>query len=214
MNRDLLGARLHRVAWSVLGTLPFGWDQRLTAAYFERGFRGGSPWDYDERQYEVQRLAMLGELLPTEQPARILEVGCAEGHLTTRLHTLWPTSDLHVIDVSETAIDRARIRVGSSEHVSYKVTDLRAWTEAWTGPPLDLVILTDVLYYLGSARSVRRTLQDLRRHLAPGATIVLGHAAEPATWLHPTARRALSSPGPGHTRDLAGHGYTVDVLTH
>lgn len=213
MDRDLLGARLHRIAWSVLGILPFGLDQKATAAYFERGFKSGNPWDYDERQYENQRLAMLSELLPEHRPQTALEVGCAEGHLTQRLHTRWPSTDLRVIDVSSTAIDRARIRVGSSETVRYEVTDLRAWTESYDGPPLDLVILTDVLYYLGSSRTVRRTLEGLRRHLDGSGTVIVGHAAEPATWLHPTARKALGLTGPTQTRDLAGHDYTIDVLT-
>lgn len=213
MNRALLGARLHRAAWSVLGVLPGGLDQRATAAYFERGFRGGNPWDYSEREYEKARLTLLQELLPSGTPATTLEVGCAEGHLTTRLHTRWPAQELHVIDVSPTAVDRARIRVGATDRVHFEVTDLRAWTDRWSGPPLDLVILTDVLYYLGSPRSVRRTLRGLRPHLAPTATVLVGHAAEPATWLHPTARRTLGLTGPTLTRDLAGHGYTVDVLT-
>lgn len=209
MSADWLGARLHCSAWSVLGVLPGRMDQRAAAAYFHRHYRRDDPWAYGGPA-EQRRLAMVEESLPPVPPMTVLEVGCGEGHLTQRLAQRWPGSEVRVIDVSERAVRRARERVGSA--ASFEVTDVRAWARSYAGPPVGLVVMTDVLYYLGSRAHVRRALRRVRPHLAPGGHVLVGHAAAPASWLHRWAAEGLGLPVCRESSTLSGAGYRVSVL--
>jgi SAM-dependent methyltransferase len=114
--------------------------ERLRAAYFEELYAGDpDPWDFETSAYEA---AKYGETIAALDPpyASILEVGCSIGVLTARLRPL--TARLLGIDVSEAALARARARVPDASF------ERREIPEAWPDGRFELVVCSEVLYYL------------------------------------------------------------------
>lgn len=144
--------------------------RRLDLAYKVR-----DPWKMESEQ-ERFRFAKTNEILARElvEPAprvgSILEIGCGEGHQSE--HLIKVCDRLTGIDVSPTAIERARQRVPSAELVA---GDLFA--QPWIGERgrFDVVCAFEVLYYLSD---IPKTLRAMSR---------LGKACI-VTYYGPTAR--------------------------
>jgi SAM-dependent methyltransferase len=67
------------------------------------------PWAFSERAAELLRHRWVVETVRSFAPKRTLDVGCSLGQLTGALARL--ETELHAIDVSPTAVARARARV-------------------------------------------------------------------------------------------------------
>jgi 2-polyprenyl-3-methyl-5-hydroxy-6-metoxy-1,4-benzoquinol methylase len=77
----------------------------------------------------------------------VLEIGCGAGAFTRRLATR--AISICAIDVSETAINRARaIPSASGAAINYRVADVMQYDIASDGP-FDLIVMTETIYYLG-----------------------------------------------------------------
>lgn len=103
-----------------------------------------------------------------------LEIGCAAGAFTERMAR--HCTSLHVVDLLQEALDRCRARLGAQPHVRYSVLDLSA-------PPADsdtydLVVLSEVTYYLGSRDAVEQAMRYVARLVAPGGFLVFGSATD------------------------------------
>lgn len=84
----------------------------IDARDFEGRYRQHEePWAFSERAAELLRHQWVVETTRRFAPARVLDVGCSLGQLASALATL-PT-ELHAIDVSPTAVTRARARVAA-----------------------------------------------------------------------------------------------------
>ncbi|MFW8746075.1 class I SAM-dependent methyltransferase, partial [Mesorhizobium japonicum] len=81
--------------------------------------------------------------------------------------------DLLATDISPSAVQRARARVGDRA----RVEQLDLHDGVPTGP-FDLIVLSEVGYYL-QREPLRRALQQLRDALAPDGVLVACH------WRHP-----------------------------
>ena len=112
---------------------------------------------------------------------RGLEVGSAIGSLTERLAER--CEHLLTIDIAQAAVDRTRQRLAGRPHV---VVERRTIPEELPAGPFDLVVCSDVLYYLPHRRLVK-ALQGIEAALAPGGTVVSLH------WLG-----EHGAPTPGH----------------
>lgn len=99
-----------------------------------------SKYRYQSRKYEV-----LASLLPERQFARAIDVGCGPGMLSRLLAAR--ASAVVGIDVSQSAIELARVRCADLENVSFAVHDLLELPASLNGM-FDLVVVADVLYYL------------------------------------------------------------------
>jgi SAM-dependent methyltransferase len=89
----------------------FGDPERVRRARFEGMYRTRPEvWAYSRRGAELRRHDHMVKLARTLQPSakRILDIGCSAGQLTSRLAGLAP--DVFAIDISETAVERARVR--------------------------------------------------------------------------------------------------------
>ena len=126
------------------------------------------PWSMRTRWYERRKYALSTAVLPAQRYADALEVGCSVGELTARLADR--CDRLTAWDASAAAVERAAARVAGSPHV-------RVARVAVPGPVLpqvDLLVLSEVLYYLGDA-DLAVFLAQARAAVRPGGTLLAVH---------------------------------------
>jgi peptidoglycan/xylan/chitin deacetylase (PgdA/CDA1 family) len=139
-------------------------------AHWDAFFQQDDPWSYDSA-YEREKYAVQIELLPAVPIERALEVACAEGHFTRSLAPR--VRRLLATDVSATALGRAAERCRSASNVVFQRLDLLS--DPIPGP-MDLIVCSEVLYYLRDERELRQVIDKLVAALAPGGSIVSAHA--------------------------------------
>lgn len=98
---------------------------------------------------------------------RILEVGCGEGAMTSRLANAYPNARITAIDVTPRA---GRLYQGRRDRVEFLHSDVQ--TVAMAEPAaFDLVILSDVLHHVPT--DLRQSLlESIKAALAPGGSFV------------------------------------------
>lgn len=182
---------------------------------FEFIYRVRDPWDMASPQerfrFEETTRLLLRSIAPETRVGSILEIGCAEGHHTEHLARL--CERLTAIDISSTAVERARRRVPTAE---FAVGDLLAQSWADEEGRFDVVTACEVLYYFTDAAAVLRAMGRLgrrcfvtyhdpvahliERHLAPiagveRATIRTGNMVWHAAWWSGQAPRECAAAG-------------------
>jgi 2-polyprenyl-3-methyl-5-hydroxy-6-metoxy-1,4-benzoquinol methylase len=147
----------------------------LPDRYFEDVYGASDdPWHFETSAYEAAKYARTLAALPRDHYGRGLEVGCSIGVLTERL--AGRVDHLLSVDVNDKALGRARARL-SAGPVGAHVTFARHRLPddlAQLGGPFDLVVLSEVLYYL-SPDDLERALDGLLERLTPGGTVLLVH---------------------------------------
>lgn len=191
-----LGELLHRSAFQIVAALPDPLARRTRRLVFQAMFSGSDdPWQYDTMPYEVRKRAFLVASVPPGART-ILEVGCAEGHNLRAWGEALPDARVVGLDISARAVATARQRASHLPNVSVFESDLSGavatLTQAGAGG-IDVVVLAEVLYYLGRPHDVRRQLEPLAGVLAPGCLVVLLHPAADAKALHAAAFAALGA---------------------
>jgi 2-polyprenyl-3-methyl-5-hydroxy-6-metoxy-1,4-benzoquinol methylase len=140
--------------------------------YFERLYaRDPDPWQFATSNYERDKYTATLAALPPRRFASGFEIGCSIGVLTRQLAER--CDRLLGVDVSDIALEQARERCPG---VLFANMDLRS---EWPPGQFDLVIFSEVLYYLGLdgiGRVARHTVQSL----APGGVVAL------VNWSGPT----------------------------
>jgi peptidoglycan/xylan/chitin deacetylase (PgdA/CDA1 family)/SAM-dependent methyltransferase/GT2 family glycosyltransferase len=152
---------------AVAGPRTRGADRHVFEALFARR---ADPWRYESR-YEREKYEQTLGLLPRRPIRRALEIGCAEGHFTVRLA---PRVDLLVAaDISRIALERAAARCRGLAGVSFLPLDVA--TEA---PPglFDLIVCSEVLYYVGGREELEACTGRLAEALEPGGHLLSAHA--------------------------------------
>ena len=144
---------------------------RLRAAYFDELYaHDADPWDFATSEYEAAKYeATLAALDPPYASA--LEVGCSIGVLTARLAER--CDRLLAIDVAESALEQARVRAPRA------IFERREIPEEWPDGPFDLIVCSEVLYYLDDA-ALDRTLAEIARTLTASGSLLAVH------WRRPT----------------------------
>ena len=85
-------------------------------------------------------------MLEGRRYARMLEIGCGAGYLT---RLLAPHADQIVaLDISQTAIDRARALGAGQADVDFRVANIMDYKPQVDGP-WDLILFSDTMCYLG-----------------------------------------------------------------
>ncbi len=134
------------------------------------------PWRMESEQEqfrvaETNRILHRALIAPAPRVGSILELGCGEGHQSEHLMSL--CDRLTGLDVSPTAIERARKRLPSAELAA---GDLFAQPWAGESKRFDVVTAFEVLYYI---KDIPKTLETMSR---------LGRACI-VTYFGPAARR-------------------------
>ena len=147
-----------------------GIGDHLRRCYFSLLYAANNdPWGYESREYERRKYETTLNALKGMRYARALEVGCSIGVFTAMLAER--VDYLLAIDVAPAAVRRARSRLGNLQNV--EVT--RAALPEWSPPgPFDLIVCSEVLYYL-SETALLRSLRTLECSLTPTGSIVAVH---------------------------------------
>jgi LmbE family N-acetylglucosaminyl deacetylase len=140
----------------------------VARAHFEHMFeRSSDPWSYDSVAYEADRFNRTIATLGGRQFEKALELGCANGALTARL--IEHCASLLATDVSQAALDAARARLAGSAKVSFVQGSL---PDEVPNGSFDLIILSDMLYYLGLA-GVATLMTKVAKRARPDCRIVM-----------------------------------------
>lgn len=139
------------------------------AGYWDAFFTREDPWSYHS-DYEQEKYARTLAVLPDGPIGSALEIGCAEGVFTEMLAPR--VKRLIAADVSARALERAQRRC-ASDRVEFRRFDLEA-----EAPPtgMDLIVCSELLYYLPSRDSLEEVMAALVGALREGGRIVHAHA--------------------------------------
>ena len=128
------------------------------------------PWNYSSSAYEKQKYGETLEAISGKKFRRILEVGCAEGVFTDMLSAY--AEELLAVDVSKTALERAKRRNCENRHVKFDCINIE--NECLQGK-FDLILCSEVLCYLDTPDRVEKVRDKLTEYLEPGGSILLVH---------------------------------------
>ncbi|MDP2014182.1 MAG: class I SAM-dependent methyltransferase [Actinomycetota bacterium] len=188
-----LGMMLHRSLYRVLASLPVGMRQKTASLWFDALFTiSPDVWQYETSGYELDKRRQLMRAIPSGADV-IVEFGCADGHNLMELAVANPGAQLIGLDVSHRALTLAGERLVDYENVRLICTaDPIGWEYLKViCRSIDVLILSEVLYYLGTSKSIEQSLLPLRRMLNHGSDVVMLHSGDDASALHESAGRAL-----------------------
>ena len=141
----------------------------LNPAYWEEVFAEEDPWKYGASGYEKWKFGLTLSLLPKGRIRSAAELACAEGHLTALLAP--HVEKLWAVDISPTAIRRARARCAKLKNVSFEIFNL---ADGVLPVNLDFVLCSEVLFYL-PLPLVEELAAKIARSLKVGGHVLLAH---------------------------------------
>ena len=139
-------------------------------AFWEEMFETPGPWRYGS-PYEQRKYAQTLSLLDGRAAERALELGCAEGLFTELLAPA--VGHLIAADISERALRRAHTRCQANQNVEFRQID---FFEDPIPQDLDLIVCSEVLYYVNDRSSLAPVTEKLANALAPGGRLLAAHA--------------------------------------
>jgi cyclopropane fatty-acyl-phospholipid synthase-like methyltransferase len=152
---------------------------RLPDAYFDRIYAGtDDPWKLSTRWYEQRKYAITLALLPNQRYRHAFEPGCSIGTLTALLALR--CDHLTAVDVADAAVRSADARLRDAGCRNLVTLDRLSMDATWPPGPFDLLVLSEVAYYL-KADTLARVLRRGCARLQPGANVIAAH------WRHPVA---------------------------
>lgn len=120
--------------------------------YFQKVFKEEDPWRYFVSGYENRKYVRQIEAIKqySLQPQNILEIGCAEGAHTLMIAQAFPEASILGIDISETAVKRAKGNCQYCENANIIEADIIRLFKKGHFPEntFDVVIQSESLYYL------------------------------------------------------------------
>ena len=149
---------------------PVGIRRSVPTAHFEALYANSpDPWNYRTSAYEQEKYAATIAALSARRFHRALDIGCSIGSLTQRLAER--CDQLFAVDAVEAALAQAREACAHQPHVSFARMRI---PDEWPHGHFDLIVISEVLYYLERA-DIRRTAAACRKSLAPNGEILLVH---------------------------------------
>jgi cyclopropane fatty-acyl-phospholipid synthase-like methyltransferase len=127
------------------------------------------PWNFEASPYERAKYKLTLDAIPSLRSRSALEVGCSIGVLTRLL--VARCDSLLAVDAAQTPLIEARRRCADLPDVHFERMFV---PEQWPDGVFDLILLSEVVYYL-SREDVGRLARRVRESLAPGGAVVLVH---------------------------------------
>ena len=124
----------------------------------EKWWENPDPWGYENNPDDMNRKAMLLSVLPKKQYQKVLDLGCGNGFVTTRL----PGKEIIGVDVSANAIRHAKDRSKEFPHIQYLQHSIFDLPDLGWSASFDLIIITGVLYpqYIGKSEKLAYIILD------------------------------------------------------
>ncbi|WP_176592706.1 trifunctional glycosyltransferase/class I SAM-dependent methyltransferase/polysaccharide deacetylase [Sphingobium sp. EM0848] len=139
-------------------------------AFWDSYFATEDPWNYGS-PYEQEKYRLQLSLLPDRPVAKALELACAEGRFTTMLAA--KVGHLTATDIAEPAVMRAHARCKGRDNIDFAVLDL---SRDPLPQNMDLIVCSEVLYYLDDVAELQAVVARLTTALAPGGVMITAHA--------------------------------------
>ncbi|MEO8539392.1 MAG: SAM-dependent methyltransferase [bacterium] len=138
--------------------------------YFEAMYsESPDPWDFDGSAYERRKFALTLAALPRQNYRRAFEPGCANGAFS---ELLAPRCDeLICAELMSKVAARAAGRLSRFPDTSVYCKAIPQW---WPTGTFDLMVLSEVLYYLTPA-GMERAMSLIERSLDDGGHVVSVH---------------------------------------
>ena len=138
------------------------------AGYFDALYAANpDPWGFATDEYEREKYAATLAALPRRRWAYGFEAGCSIGVFTRQLAAR--CDRLLAVDYAASAVAAARARCADLPNVEVARASI---PRDWPAFPVNLVVLSEVLYFLPRA-DVERSALLARQRLAAGGSIVL-----------------------------------------
>jgi SAM-dependent methyltransferase len=146
---------------------------KVSGDYFDRMYADAEdPWQLASRWYEQRKYAITMAVLPQRRYRHAFEPGCSIGTVTELLTQR--CDHVTSVDLAAAALETADTRLtaaGCRDRVSLHQGAL---DEPWPAGPFDLVVLSEVAYYLDAPLLTEVLRREVPR-LAPGATVLAAH---------------------------------------
>lgn len=149
-------------------------------SYWEEAFAREDPWNYDS-PYEQLKYERTLSLLADEPIGSALELACAEGRFSAMLAP--HVKRLYAVDISQTALDRARTRCADFSNVTF------GWLNFFNDPlpgkwnsflgsfgKWNLIVCSEVLYYVGDPQRLAHLASKICASLELGGRLIMAHA--------------------------------------
>ncbi|MFZ7087042.1 PIG-L family deacetylase [Curtobacterium sp. RRHDQ10] len=157
---------------------------RSQASFDAHYARKPGGWDFEGSWYEQRKRALTVAALPRARFRSALEIGCATGVLT---RAITERADRTLgIDITEAPLEAARRNAPDGRFVRMTVPD------EWPDGSFDLVVLSEIGYYLSSA-DLDGTIDRIAQSLDDDGVLLACH------WRHPDTE-AVSSGDAVHER--------------
>ena len=166
----------------VIFAIPEAWRGRVAAAlprrlvppemrpgFFEHFFDEGDPFGFDRNPEEQLKFRRTLEVCGENALGRVLELGCAVGTFTELLAPR--AEEVVALDVSQAAVDRVLERLRGAGNVRGVAMSIPG---EFPDGPFDLVVASDVLYYLPVA-DLKHCVDRIEASLADGGAFVAVH---------------------------------------
>ncbi|RAI56136.1 SAM-dependent methyltransferase [Roseicella frigidaeris] len=138
--------------------------------YFESIYAADAdPWRFASSEYERAKYAATLAALPRPHYGRAFEIGCSIGVLTAQLAAR--CDSLLAVDLAEAPLAAARARCAGLPNVAFR---RMAVPGDWPDGAFDLILLSEVVYYLDMA-DLARLAGRVAAALAPGGEALLVH---------------------------------------
>lgn len=142
----------------------------LPASYFDALYEASpDPWSFETSAYEQAKYQATLAALPRPRYRRALEIGCSIGVLTQRLARHCDT--LVAMDPAAKALERARERCRALPHIGFVQGGVPG---DWPEGRFDLILLSEVVYYLGPD-DVARLATRVAHAIHPSGHVELVH---------------------------------------
>jgi SAM-dependent methyltransferase len=135
-----------------------------------RATAGNVAWGTPPRY--LLRLSLLRRVLRKVKPQRVLEVGCAAGHLLGVLASLG--CDAHGIEISTNAFELLKQRFGDSTNPTFEIGDFHRLQDTF-----DAVLAFEVLEHIEDDDAAVRKWKEL---LNPGGHLIISVPAHRRRW--------------------------------
>jgi predicted TPR repeat methyltransferase len=181
----------------------------IDRTYFDNLYASDAdPWRFATSDYERDKYAATLAALPDRRFGSALEVGCSIGILTRQLASR--CDSLLAIDVADAALARARENCPDA-NIAFAN---RQVPREWPGGQYDLIVFSEVLYYLDLA-DLGEVAKLARDDLTEDGVILLVHFTEETNYPLTGDRAAedfIAAAGLPVTRHSRAPRYRLDVL--